>query len=350
MCSSVVKKLLFWAMTFMLAGLSVMDANAQTSDSLQSKKLTQRQRRERMDSILAARYYKTPYDTNYVVRPEGTVTFKVRLNQTGNDFHAKGTVNGIYSKADLKTSHKTTVSIGASYRGLSAAVAINPSKMSGAYKDYELNLNYYSSRISLDFSYQRSESLAGDVNRDDRGTQTMESGDLTLKVVNLAGYYAFNHRRFSFPAAFNQSYVQRRSAGSWLAGISYQGGIIETSDELKARNPNVPDISIDVGHVGIGGGYGYNWVLGRKWLIHFSMLPTFVVYNRNKMTVNGERKEAQRMRFNMIFNERFAIVHNFSSRYFAGATLVMNNSVFDDDVVVVNQNKWRARAFLGLRL
>ena len=50
------------------------------------------------------------------------------------------------------------------------------------------------------------------------------------------------------------------------------------------------------------------------------------------------------------FNERAAIVYNFSPRYFAGATLVMNNSVFDDDVVVVNQNKWRARAFVGLRL
>jgi hypothetical protein len=178
----------------------------------------------------------------------------------------------------------------------------------------------------------------------------MESGDLTLKVVNFAGYYAFNHRHFSYPAAFNQSYIQRRSAGSWLAGISYQGGIIETRDELKARNPNAPTVSIDVGHVGIGGGYAYNWVLGQKWLIHFSLLPTFVVYNRNKMTVNGERKEAQHMRFNMIFNERAAIVYNFSPRYFAGATLVMNNSVFDDDVVVINQNKWRARAFIGLRL
>ena len=80
------------------------------------------------------------------------------------------------------------------------------------------------------------------------------------------------------------------------------------------------------------------------------MLPTFVVYNRNKMTVNGVDKEARHMRFNMIFNERVAIVRNFSSRFFAGATLVMNNSVFDDDVVVVNQNKWRARAFLGVRL
>ena len=27
-----------------------------------------------------------------------------------------------------------------------------------------------------------------------------------------------------------------------------------------------------------------------------------------------------------------------------------NNSVFDDEVVVVNQNKWRARAFFGFRL
>lgn len=308
------------------------------------------QLKAKVDSVLSSRYYKTPYDTNYVVRPEGTVTLKLRLNQTGNDFHAKGTVNDIYSKADLSTSHKTTISIAASYRGLSAAVALNPAKMSGTYKDYEFNLNYYSSRISLDFSYQRSESLTGDVNREDRGEQPMESGDLTLKVVNFAGYYAFNHRHFSYPAAFNQSYIQRRSAGSWLAGISYQGGIIETRDELKARNPNAPTVSIDVGHVGIGGGYAYNWVLGQKWLIHFSLLPTFVVYNRNKMTVNGERKEAQHMRFNMIFNERAAIVYNFSPRYFAGATLVMNNSVFDDDAVVINQNKWRARAFIGLRL
>ncbi len=308
------------------------------------------QLKAKVDSVLSSRYYKTPYDTNYVVRPEGTVTLKLRLNQTGNDFHAKGTVNDIYSKADLSTSHKTTISIAASYRGLSAAVALNPAKMSGTYKDYEFNLNYYSSRISLDFSYQRSESLTGDVYREDRGEQPMESGDLTLKVVNFAGYYAFNHRHFSYPAAFNQSYIQRRSAGSWLAGISYQGGIIETRDELKARNPNAPTVSIDVGHVGIGGGYAYNWVLGQKWLIHFSLLPTFVVYNRNKMTVNGERKEARHMRFNMIFNERAAIIYNFSPRYFAGATLVMNNSVFDDDVVVINQNKWRARAFIGLRL
>ena len=311
--------------------------------------LTQSARRARLDSALAARYYRTPYDTNFVIRPEGKLTLKLRLNQTGNDFHAKGTVNGFYSEADLKTSHKTTMSIGASYRGISAAVAINPAKMKGLYKDYEFNLNYYSSRLSLDFSYQRSETLAGDFTGD-RGDLRLESGEALLKVLNIAGYYTFNHRRFSYPAAFTQSYIQRRSAGSWLAGISYQGGSIKTTDDLKARNPNAPDVRIYIGHVGIGGGYGYNWVPSRKWLLHLSILPTVVVYNRNNMTVNGERKEAQHMRLNMLFNERAAVVYNFSPRYFASLTAVVNNSVFKDDNVTVNQNKWRARASFGMRL
>jgi hypothetical protein len=302
-----------------------------------------------MDSVLAARYYKIPYDTNYVVRPQGRLTLKVRMNQTGNSIHAKGTVNGLYSKADLSTSHKTTFALAAIYRGIGVGFAVNPAKWKGIYKDYEFNLNYYSNRLSLDLSYQRSESLAGDI-KGDRGEQHLLDEDLKMKVLNMVGYYAFNHRRFSFPAAFTQSYIQRRSAGSWLAGISYQGGSIETTDKLKERNPNAPDVRIYLGHIGIGGGYGYNWVLGNKWLLHFSMLPTFVVFNRNNMTVNGVRKKAKHMRFNMIFNERVAVVRNLSPRYFIGATLVMNNSIFDDDVVVVNQNKWRARAFFGMRL
>ena len=321
---------------------------AMVSDSA-AQKLTQRQRRERMDSVLAARYYKIPYDTNYVVRPQGRLTLKVRMNQTGNSIHAKGTVNGLYSKANLSTSHKTTFSLAAVYRGIGVGFAVNPAKWKGIYKDYEFNLNYYSNRLSLDLSYQRSESLAGDI-KGDRGEQHLLDEDLKMKVLNMVGYYAFNHRRFSFPAAFTQSYIQRRSAGSWLAGISYQGGSIETTDKLKERNPNAPDVRIYLGHIGIGGGYGYNWVLGNKWLLHFSMLPTFVVFNRNNMTVNGVRKKAKHMRFNMIFNERVAVVRNLSPRYFIGATLVMNNSIFDDDVVVVNQNKWRARAFFGMRL
>ena len=123
------------------------------------------QKKAKLDSVLTARYYRSPYDTNYVVRPEGRWTLKVRLNQTGNTIHAKAEEDDIHSKADLNTCHKTTISVAATYRGITASVALNPAKLSGAYEDYEFNLNYYSSRLSLDFSYQRAESLSGDIER-----------------------------------------------------------------------------------------------------------------------------------------------------------------------------------------
>ena len=303
----------------------------------------------RVDSMLTARYYKTSYDTNYVVRPEGKLTLKLRVNQSGDDFHVKGDKDGISSKADLNTSFKTTVSIGASYRGISASFSLNPAKMKGAYKDYELNVAYHSSRLSLDASYHRSTTLAGDTERGN-AVGHLEAGDVKMKMANLTAYYVFNHRRFSYPAAFTQSYIQRRSAGSWLAGISYQGGSIETTEEFKERTPNALDVNIHIGLLGIGGGYGYNWVPSKRWLLHFSVLPAFVIYNHNYMTVNGVRKDAQHFRLGMIiFNERLAVVYNFSPRYFAGATLTMSNSFFDNDVMV-NHNKWRAQAFVGMRL
>ena len=126
------KYVYYWILTVALLVIS-NDADAQSHDQ---------QVRAHIDSALTARYYRIPYDTDYVVRPEGKLTLKVRLNQTGNDFHAKGTVNDVYCKADLKTNFKTTVSIGASYRGISASMSINPAKMIGASKDYEFNLNY----------------------------------------------------------------------------------------------------------------------------------------------------------------------------------------------------------------
>jgi len=331
------KYVYYWVLVAVLIIIS-NDTYAQSRDQ---------QVRAKIDSALTTRYYKTSYDTNYVVRPDARLTLKVRLNQSGDNFHVKGDKDGVSSKADLNTKFKTTVSIGASYRGLSAAFSINPAKMKGAYKDYEFNLAYYSSRLSLDASYHRSTTLAGDIERGN-AIGHLESGDVKMKMANLAGYYVFNHHRFSYPAAFTQSYIQRRSAGSWLAGISYQGGSIETTDEFKEKTPNATDLYIHIGLLGIGGGYGYNWVLG-KWLIHLSMLPTFVIYNHNYMNVNGERKDAKHLNFSMIFNERAAIIYNFSPRYFAGATLTMSNSFFDNDVTV-NQNKWRTRAFVGLRL
>ena len=309
------------------------------------------QMKAKVDSVLSTRYYKTSYDTNYVVRPEGSLTLKLRVNQSGDDFHVKGNKDGVSSKADLKTNFKTTVSIGASYRGISASLSLNPAKISGSSnRDYEFNFEYHGNWLSFNLNYQRTNSWTGDIDLKD--IHHMEEDALNMKVFSLTAYYTFNHRRFSFPAAFYQNYRQLRSAGSWLAGLAFQSGCIRTTDELKKRNPQAPEVHIDAAHVGIGGGYGYNLVLGKhsQWLLHLSILPTIVVYNHNELTFNDTQLSAKHMRFNMIFNERAAVVYHFSPRYFVGTTFIMDNTVFDDKAVVVNQNRWFARAFVGVRL
>ena len=316
------------------------------------------------DSILTDRYYKTSYDTNYVVRPEGRLTLKLKGNQAGYSLRSKGTVNSLRFKSHLSTNHKTTISIGAAYRGLSAAYSINPAKLRGFYDDYELSFNYYASRFCVDATYQRSSSLSGNMHYGDE-TYRMESGDTKLKVFNITAYYIFNHRRYSVAAPFSQSYIQRHSAGSWLAGISYQGGSIKATEEglekieeerAKSGEPATSEetdgerFRIGVGHLGIGGGYGYNLVLGRKWLLHLSLVPTFVIYNRNNITVDGERIKVSHLRYDMLFNERAAVVYNFSPRYFAGINALANNSLFGGKHVTFHQSKWAAHAFVGMRL
>ena len=305
---------------------------------------------KKLDSKLSERYYKSSYDSTYVVRPKEKWLLKPSVNQTGTSIHAKGTVNDVWSRYDLRTKYQTTISMEVDYCDIALALSLNPAKMRGTYDDYEFTFEYHSNMISFDLDYQRASSLTGDIHF--ANIDYLDEDGLNMKIFNLTAYYTFNHRRFSFPAAFYQNYHQLRSAGSWLAGLNFQSGSIRTTEELKARTPEAPDVHITAAHVGIGGGYGYNLVLGQKsqWLFHFSMVPTIVVNNHNRLTVNGERLAAKQMRLNMIFNERAAIVYHFSSKYFTGANLMMSNSIFDDKAVVINQNKYLARAFVGIRL
>jgi hypothetical protein len=320
------------------------------SDTIEGQKAHKESIGKRLDNKLANRYFDSSYDSSYVVRPKERWLLKPSLNQTGTSIHAKGTVNDVWSKYHLRTKYQTTVSMEVDYCDIALALSLNPAKMHGDYNDYEFTFEYHGNKFSFDLDYQRASSLTGDINYDN--IDHLDEDGLNMKVFSLTAYFIFNNKRFSFPAAFYQNYYQLRSAGSWLAGLNFQSGSVRTTDELKARTPEAPEVHITAAHLGIGGGYGYNLVLGKKsqWLLHFSMMPTVVVYNHNRLTVNGERQGAKPMRLNMIFNERAAVVYHFSPKYFAGASLMMSNSIFHDNSVVVNQNKWLARAFVGIRL
>ena len=300
---------------------------------------------QRVDSALLARRNRGNYDTAYIVRPEGRLTLKLRTNMSGTTVKTEGKTWGISHRSELSTANRTTVSLGFSYLGISAGLSLNPGKLSGKNKDYELQLHAFTSRLSLDASYQVSKTLSGDFWIGDH-KEYLERGMVEAKALYIAGYYTFNHRRFSFPAAFTQSFIQKRSAGSWLAGFSYQASEMEVPG-LTERG--IPELRLYVGNIAIGGGYGYSLV-AKKWLFHLSVMPTLIVLNRNNITINGKRYREGYHFPEMIFNNRLAIVYNITPRYFLSATSVINVYAYKASENQLTDSKWYSRLCFGVRL
>lgn len=335
------------------AVMSAANAQFVATDSMETEKPQTSEKKpglgKRINNKLSKKYFTTKYDTNYVARPKEKWLLRLLGNQTGNYIHAKGTVHDVYSKYDLHTKTNYTMGLEVNYCDIAATFSINPAKIGGDYNDYEFNFEYHGQMISFDINYLRATSLTGDIKLGNM--DHLDEEGLRMNVVNASAYYIFNNRKFSYPAALFQNYYQLRSAGSWLAGLTVQSGSIKTTDALKERNPLAPEVHLTFANVALGGGYGYNFVFGQcsQWLLHLSALPSLVVYKHNRLTVNGDEMKDHGLCFNMLFNERAAVVYHFTPRFNAGASLIMSNSIYNNDNIKINQNKWLARAFFGVR-
>ena len=278
----------------------------------------------RGDSLLAAKYNKIKYDTAYIARPDARWTVKLTGVLSGADMQTVTKTDALERRTHVMADCRGTFSVAAAYRGLVSQNA--------------LNLNFY---------------------------------------------YAFNSRRFSFPAAFSQSYVQKRSAGSWMIGASFDG----SKTEMK-------DMTIRLNEFAVGGGYAYNLVVHRHWLFHLSALPTVTIYShdytKTRISATGEESAAaadaaisdgatttsaistspdvsanestdsstgsytyrNSMEYHfpsVIITGRAAVVYSWRNK-FAGATAIYNYSVAGDDAhLQLHRNKWRVRMFFGFR-
>lgn len=300
----------------------------------------------RVDSALAAKYGTINYDPRYIARPAKRLTLKVRANVSGTHFRATGTSNGLPAEMNLSTANRGTLSLGMNYLGLSAGLAINPAALAGRNKDNEFRLSIYNNRYTFDASFQMTKTMSGHVDHEGNHIE-VESGMVRMNMLNVTGYYIFNHNRYSMPAAMTQSYIQRRSAGSWMAGFAFQGGDLKTTDQ---KRPDMLDTTLGASYLGIGGGYGYNLVWRDKWLFHLSALPTIIVLNLNNFEIGGIKRDMHTRFPDLIFNESLAVIRTLNQRHFVGATFNITHSLLGDAHLEVTHRKWQARLVWGIRL
>lgn len=210
----------------------------------------------------------------------------------------------------------------------------------------DFNLSLYSNQIGADIFYRksgnayriRSISVEPGQKAEEVHNVPFSGFESSIKGFNL--YYIFNHHRFSYPAAYSQSTVQRRSAGSVIAGIGYtrhklsvdwqgvyelldaRGYGAETSGEVDTT---MMVTGVEYSDYSLSGGYAYNWVFAHNWLFDIS-LQAALSYNHSESdtqtTENNFFRSFDFKNINLNGILRTGIVWN-NTRWYAGA-----NSVF----------------------
>lgn len=286
------------------------------------------------------------FDTLYIRRPPGTWTIKLRGNVSGSAIETEGRRSGTAFKAHVESDYRGTMSAAVTYRGITLGLAINPAKLAGRNKDNELNLTSYGNLLGFDATLLSSKTYKGHVTGGGERVG-VSKGMVHQRALNLNLYYAPNGRRFSLPAAFSQNYLQRRSAGSIMVGVSFDG---QNTDIDAVEAIGVGKVKLNVVELGLGVGYGYNFVAGRRWLFHLSALPTYNVFVHSHITDGSERINLHYKFPSAILTGRSAAVYSWKNR-FVGASMLFNYSgIGDRDRLYVRRAKFRLRAFYGFRL
>ena len=292
-------------------------------------------------------------DTAYIVRAPERLRLKVSLNSSGSDLDTRWSGEGDKCRSLLRAQAKNTMSLTASYRGLSLSLSLNPAKLAGRNKDYELNLNAYGNRLGADLILQSAKTYEGTVETPS-GVVEVPTGSVSQDMVTANAYYVFSGRRFSFPAAFTQSWLQRRSAGSIMLGLSFVAGRIK-ADRGDVLGSGAARLSLLCGSVGAG--YAYNWVFKRDWLLCVSLAPA-IGYKRTHSNLSpvetgtGEDRPFWPSLFNLDnFNidvtGRIGLVWN-NTKYFGGLSLILHNYNYRHNRLSINNTFGTLNLYLGL--
>ena len=373
-------------------------------------------------------------DTNYVKAPKQPwqVSVKSRVSQTdlqmlstidgGELFDGEGIMPFLQGVGDMdmdtriRTKVSTSIGVKVGYKGLSISYSfpVGGDKsqnltLRSVGRWYSLNLRWHKfksntmenhfSGAAKSRSIEHYDEETGDVTYTDWGEthqwdDTFDeqlSSPISIKTLIFDGFYIFNHKKFSYAAAYNQKTIQVRSAGSPLVGLM---GYYADFDYADKRNAETIYLMDGIGRLrqyqlAIGGGYAYNFVPAKGWLVSAMAMPMVTLVNRTRINTystnfkeiantnlfellmldilanqgisvegyefadnykiqsTGEHSCNNRVALN--FTARLSLTYNWS-RYFFNVNGQFNNFNYRHNAMHGHLNDWYVNAAVGVRL
>lgn len=282
-------------------------------------------------------------DTNYV-EPQH-YNFQLMMQNTNTyEFYEIANKNN----QSILFAPKPSIKIGPyfGWRWIFLGYTLDISHVHHADNKQDFNISLYSNQIGVDFFWRETGSgykikslkLGEDI--DTSPIKDTDFPDISASIKGLNLYYIFNHKKFSYPAAYSQSTVQRRNAGSALLGIGYTRHSLKIDwqrlDDLIERKlgTDVTRLALDstllfgrirYTDISVSGGYSYNWVFAHNWLFNAS-LSLAVGYKNTDADMKKEHstfEEFDFKNFNLDGVTRLGIVWN-NTKWYAGASAIFH--------------------------
>lgn len=272
------------------------------------------------------------YDSAYVVGTGTKFNVKLTTDSWRNNYHF---VLPDMEKIDMYSNPSTSAGVYLTYLAVSLGYDINVSRLFNGVENARsrYRFGFDCSLLAVELYWENN----------DVGTRIHRFGpytklDIPFKDIHIYSwgidvYYFFNHKRYSQAAAFNFSKIQKRSEGSFYAGLAifalnydfdFSSLDKRLLDVLPSDWPNY-HFATSTRNYGVRFGYGYNWVPRRNWAICASISPT-VGFKRGYVNSSESRYS-----FSIYNHVKGSIVWN-HGRWFIGASgkfdisLVRHNS------------------------
>lgn len=284
------------------------------------------------------------YDTSYVVSTGKNWKLIYKSNIWSDNYRGEPSVENMH--VDMRSKLAANMGLQLSFMAVSVGYTLGITNLiNGEKVSNKVDFSFTCARFAAEAYYMENR---GTITVRVRGRTDGEKWNATLrefsgfhrKAYGMRAYYFFNNRRYAQAAAYCFSKYQKRSAGSFIAGICLQ------HRDMGINMEEFPPFVLDQIPPGqemphflyndycLMAGYGYNWVLGTKWLLNLTVAP-YVGYRHLLATQNVDRASAwsvnMRVRMGAIYNHKKYFVglqnygdfHRYKSEknYFIGSLL-----------------------------
>lgn len=267
------------------------------------------------------------YDTTYVVSTGRKWKFMLKNNDWVDTY--AGHIMRNSRPVAMNSNISTNVGAQLAFMALSYTYMLDIDNLisGNEVKHTKHEFSFTCARVALDAYYHKN---TGNVNihrfgyYDDGKRVDVRFTGLRREAYGLYCYYFFNNTRYAQAAAYCFSKYQKKSAGSFIAGLHFSHQDVRMdfgtlSDEMQQVLPDsVRDYRFRYRDYSLLVGYAYNWVFRRNWLFNVTALPSIGYRHSFPNSIEGKKDM-----FSPNIRFKLALVRN-RKNFFYGAHFVMD--------------------------